>query len=61
MECADSLKNMTAESLTAKEKEMLDIFGGLDNNGKIAAIHSFYSFACSELIDPEKEEPEAVV
>lgn len=59
MDGTDNTKEMGPESLSDKEKEMLELFDGLDISGKIAAIHSFYSLACVGLIDVETEKAQS--
>ena len=56
MDKRDEMNNSGLEALSEKEKEMLKLFDSLDVNGKIAAIHSFYTLACNDLLEAEYEE-----
>ncbi|MBR3815699.1 MAG: hypothetical protein IKJ27_03110 [Clostridia bacterium] len=55
MSKAENKNEVELGILSEKEKEMLDLFDNLDTNGRIAAIHSFYSLVCSDLLESEGE------
>ncbi len=56
MDINERLEEITPESISEKEREMLDVFNKLDKVGKISAIHSLYSIICNELLLQAKAE-----
>lgn len=50
MRLNNTVNHTAEETLSEKERELLDIFKSLDNLGKISVIHTLYSVAFGELL-----------